>query len=162
MPAPDPADRSTDRRAPAAVAELASVTELVELLDAVWENARQSIGRAPIPTAQLRLMNLVDRQPGIRMRALSQLLGAAAPSVTRLCDRLETAGFLARRPSPHSGRELTLHLTAAGTSHLAQMRRHRSQRLARVLDTMSTEQRSALATGLMALCQGITGTADAR
>ncbi|MEU9143912.1 MarR family transcriptional regulator [Streptomyces sp. NPDC048349] len=160
MSAPDPAVHRTDGRAPVPVTALASVTELVELLDAVWESARQSTGTAPIPTAQLRLMHLVDRQPGIRMRTLSQLLGAAAPSVTRLCDRLETAGYLARHPSPHSGRELTLRLTPAGASHLAQIRRHRSQRLSRVLDTMSAEQRNALITGLTALCQGITGTVD--
>ncbi|MEU9233893.1 MarR family winged helix-turn-helix transcriptional regulator [Streptomyces subrutilus] len=160
MPAPDPAVPRTDGRAPAPVSELATVTELVELLDAVWESARRSTSTTSISTAQLRLMHLVDRQPGIRMRTLSQLLGAAAPSVTRLCDRLEAAGYLARHPSPHSGRELTLRLTAAGAARLAQIRRHRGRRLSRVLDTMSVEQRIALTAALAALCQGIADTAD--
>lgn len=84
-----------------------SVSDIAELLDVVYENARQAATASSVSTTQLRLMFLLDRQPGIRMSALAQLLGAAAPSVTRLCDRLEATGFLRRHPGPGDGRELT-------------------------------------------------------
>ncbi|MFF3209486.1 MarR family transcriptional regulator [Streptomyces sp. NPDC002886] len=133
-----------------------SVGDIAELLDVVYENARQATAAAPVSTTQLRLMFLLDRRPGIRMSALAQLLGAAAPSVTRLCDRLEAAGFLRRHPCPGDGRELTPRLTPAGELHLAQIREKRRQTLAQALDTMSADNRHALATGLAALQLGIT------
>ncbi|MFD3327943.1 MarR family winged helix-turn-helix transcriptional regulator [Streptomyces sp. NPDC058701] len=136
-----------------------SVSAIAELLDVVYENTRQAATASPVSTTQLRLMFLVDRQPGLRMRALAQLLGAAGPSVTRLCDRLEAAGFLRRHPCLSDGRELTLRLTPAGESHLAQIREKREQTLARALDTMTPDSRHALATGLAALELGITAAA---
>ncbi|WP_078904119.1 MarR family winged helix-turn-helix transcriptional regulator [Streptomyces xanthophaeus] len=135
-----------------------SVSDIAEILDVIYENARQAATASPVSTTQLRLMFLLDRQPGIRMSALAQLLGAAAPSVTRLCDRLEATGFLRRHPGPGDGRELTPRLTPAGERHLAQIRHKRQQTLAQALDSMSADTRHALATGLAALQQGITAT----
>ncbi|WP_411107610.1 MarR family winged helix-turn-helix transcriptional regulator [Streptomyces sp. cmx-4-9] len=139
-----------------------SVSDIVELLDVMWENARQATAPAPASPSQLRLMYLVDRQPGIRMRALSRLLGAGAPSVTRLCDRLEAIGFLERHPCPDSGRERALGLTPAGASHLARIRENREQALMQALDSMTSEHRRALATGLAALHLGITAAGASR
>ncbi|MCY0945490.1 MarR family winged helix-turn-helix transcriptional regulator [Streptomyces antarcticus] len=134
-----------------------SVSDIAELLDVVYENARQSAA-SPVSTTQLRLMFLVDRQPGIRMRALAQLLAAAGPSVTRLCDRLEAAGFLRRHRCADDGREVTLRLTPAGERHLARIRETRERTLAQALDTMTPDSRQALASGLAALRRGITAT----
>ncbi|MEU9802896.1 MarR family transcriptional regulator [Streptomyces sp. NPDC051000] len=139
--------------------EARSVGDIVELLDVIWENARQNTAAAPASTSQLRLMYLVDRRPGIRMRALADFLGAAAPSVTRLCDRLEAIDFLERHPCPDSGREITLRLTPAGRTHLARIRENREQTLAQALESMTTDNRRALATGLAALKLGITAAA---
>ncbi|MET9605971.1 MarR family transcriptional regulator [Streptomyces sp. NPDC006512] len=150
MPAPAPRPHSTGHDA------ARSVGDIVEFLDVIWENARQASAAAPASASQLRLMYLVDRQPGIRMRTLSQLLGAAAPSVTRLCDRLEATGFLKRHPCPHSGRELTLRLTPAGETHLARIRETREQTLSHALDSMTSDSRRALSTGLAALYLGLT------
>ncbi|MFD3547309.1 MarR family winged helix-turn-helix transcriptional regulator [Streptomyces sp. NPDC058655] len=135
-----------------------SLSDIAEILDVVYEKARQASAQSPVSTGQLRLMSLVGRQPGIRMRALARLLGAAGPSVTRLCDRLEAAGFLRRHPCPDSGRELTLRLTPAGERHLARIREQREQAFARALDAMTADSRRALATGLAALEHGITTT----
>ncbi|MFE2528883.1 MarR family winged helix-turn-helix transcriptional regulator [Streptomyces sp. NPDC059382] len=139
--------------------EARSVGDIVELLDVIWENARQSTAAAPASTSQLRLMYLVDRRPGIRMRALAELLGAAAPSVTRLCDRLEALAFIERHPCPDSGREITLRLTPAGQAHLARIRESRERTLSRALASMTSDNRRALATGLAALNLGITAAA---
>ncbi|MFD3808505.1 MarR family winged helix-turn-helix transcriptional regulator [Streptomyces sp. NPDC058619] len=90
------------------------------------------------------------------MRALAQLLGAAGASMTRLCDRLEAAGFLRRHPCPGDGREVTLRLTPAGEKHLAEIRETRERRLALALGAMSADSRRALA----ALKNSITATTE--
>ncbi|MFF4321374.1 MarR family winged helix-turn-helix transcriptional regulator [Streptomyces sp. NPDC001568] len=138
-----------------------SVGDIAELLDVLYENARHSTGGSLVSATQLRLMCLVDRHPGLRMRALAQLLGATGPSMTRLCDRLEAAGFLRRHPSPGDGREITIRLTPAGEDHLARIRETRERRLAIALDAMPAGTRHALAHGLEGLRQGLTTTADA-
>lgn len=81
---------------------------ITELLDVLWESARNSTARvaAPGSTSQLRLMYLMDREGGIRMRTVCHLLAASPPSVSRMCDRLQAIGFIERMPCPDSGREV--------------------------------------------------------
>lgn len=137
------------------------IGDIAELLDVLYENARQGAGTSAVSATQLRLLFLVDRRPGLRMRDLAQLLGATAPSMTRLCDRLEATGLLRRRPCPGNGREVILGLTPAGESHLAEIRATRERRLALALDAMPADGRQALARGLAALRHGITTTTAA-
>ncbi|OKK17207.1 hypothetical protein AMK16_20110 [Streptomyces sp. CB00455] len=138
-----------------------SVRDTAELLDVLWERSRHATTAAPASTSQLRLMYLVDRRPGIRMRTVGRLLAAAAPSVTRMCDRLAAIGFLERQPCPTSGREITLRLTPAGESHLARIREHRDQILDQAIGSMTAEHRHALALGLAALRVAVTTTVGA-
>ncbi|MEU9028651.1 MarR family transcriptional regulator [Streptomyces sp. NPDC048383] len=136
-----------------------SVGEIAELLDVLYQNTRHATATSPVSATQLRLMCLVDRRPGLRMRTLAQLLGAAGPSITRLCDRLEAAGYLRRHPCPSDGREITLRLTTAGQQHLAEIREARERRLALALEAMTVTSRHALAQGIEGLRHGITATA---
>ncbi|WP_411105269.1 MarR family winged helix-turn-helix transcriptional regulator [Streptomyces sp. cmx-4-9] len=138
-----------------------SVGDIAELLDVLYETTRHSATTSPVTATQLRLMCLIDRRPGLHMRALAQLLGTAGPSMTRLCDRLEAAGYLRRQPCSGDGREVTLRLTPTGHQHLAEIRATRERRLALVLDAMTPDGRHALAQGLEGLRHGITATADA-
>lgn len=68
--------------------------DMGELLDVLWEQDR-NVGPPPyMSVSQLRVMYLVDRDNGIRMRVLTRILGASAPSVSRLVDRLQALGFV--------------------------------------------------------------------
>ncbi|MFE5375878.1 MarR family winged helix-turn-helix transcriptional regulator [Streptomyces mirabilis] len=128
---------------------------IVELLDATWERDRNDAPPPYISVSQLRVMYIVDRENGIRMRALPRLLGAAPPSVCRLVDRLHALGFVERRPCPDSRREVTLCVTRAGRKHLAQRRERRDQLLIDALDSMPSHQRTALTEGLAGLQQAL-------
>ncbi|MFF3015378.1 MarR family winged helix-turn-helix transcriptional regulator [Streptomyces sp. NPDC057939] len=136
-----------------------SVGDIAELLDVLYENTRHTTTTSPVSATQLRLMCLVDRRPGLRMRTLAQLLGAAGPSLTRLCDRLEAAGYMRRHPCPGDGREITLRLTTAGHQHLAEIGEARERRLDLALDAMTAAGRHALAQGIEGLRHGLTTTA---
>ncbi|MCX5401281.1 MarR family winged helix-turn-helix transcriptional regulator [Streptomyces sp. NBC_00102] len=131
--------------------------DIVELLDVLWERTRDRGWAAPASLAQLRLMYAVDRQDGIRMRVLGAVLNVSAPSLSRLCDRLQSAGFVERRPSPDSGREVTLSLTTEGHAHLAEVRRKRDEVLTGAIDSMPAVQRAELAQGLDGLRAALGG-----
>ncbi|MFE2537806.1 MarR family winged helix-turn-helix transcriptional regulator [Streptomyces sp. NPDC059371] len=131
------------------------VTGVAELLDVLWEQSRNTNPPPYIPVSQLRVMYIVDRENGIRMRALTKILGAAPPSVSRLVDRLQALGFIERRPCPDSRRELTLALTAAGRTHLARIRERRDDLLAHTLTAMPEHQRTALVEGLAGLQEAL-------
>ncbi|MGW0671345.1 MarR family winged helix-turn-helix transcriptional regulator [Streptomyces sp. NPDC002746] len=138
-----------------------SASSITELLDVMWEHARNSTSRgtAPGSTSQLRLMYLVDREDGIRMRTVCQQLASAPPSVTRMCDRLQAIGFLERLPCPDNGREVALRLTPTGKRHLQRIRERRDSMLHRAIDTMPSTERRALARGLAGLHRQL-GAAD--
>ncbi|RSN55658.1 MarR family transcriptional regulator [Streptomyces sp. WAC 04229] len=147
MTAPDAAP---DRTCHEAIRSAGSITEL---LDVLWEHARNATdgGTTPTSTSQLRLMYLADRADGIRMRAVCQLLASAPSTVTRMCDRLQAVGFLERLPCPGNGREIILRLTPAGTRHLLRIREQRDRVLHRAISSLPATERRALATGLAAL-----------
>ncbi|MFG3318139.1 MarR family winged helix-turn-helix transcriptional regulator [Streptomyces sp. NPDC048171] len=147
MTAPDAAP---DRTCHEAVRSAGGITEL---LDVLWEHARNATdgGTTPTSTSQLRLMYLADRANGIRMRTVCQLLASAPSTVTRMCDRLQAIGFLERLPCPGNGREVILQLTPAGSRHLLRIRERRDGVLHRAIGNMPATERRALATGLAAL-----------
>ncbi|WP_328552380.1 MarR family winged helix-turn-helix transcriptional regulator [Streptomyces sp. NBC_00358] len=144
----------TERTRPASEpvrAAARQVQGIVELLDILWEQARSQTPPPYIPASQLRVMCIVDREDGIRMRDLTQLLGAAPPSVSRLIDRLQALGFVERRACPDSRREVLLSITPAGHNQLARIRELRDQLLHQAIAAVPSPQRTALTEGLTSL-----------
>ncbi|MGW1614660.1 MarR family winged helix-turn-helix transcriptional regulator [Streptomyces sp. NPDC002285] len=137
-----------------------SAGSITELLDVMWEHARNSTVDATAPTSasQLRLMYVVDRQDGIRMRTVCHQLSSAPPTVTRMCDRLQAIGFLERMPSPDSGREIALRLTTAGKRHLQRIRERRDSMLHQAISNMPSTEGRALAKGLATLTAQLNAT----
>ncbi|MER6119556.1 MarR family transcriptional regulator [Streptomyces sp. NPDC001743] len=131
------------------------VSQVLELLELAWERGRAEFGTAPLSAAQTRVLYIVEREPGINLGALGRHLSAAAPSVTRLCDRLQAAGFLRRTPRPQDRREIQLELTEAGIAHLHGLRHRRQEALRQAMSRMTPEAQRALATGLGALCDAV-------
>ncbi|MFG2437197.1 MarR family winged helix-turn-helix transcriptional regulator [Streptomyces sp. NPDC048508] len=127
-----------------------------ELLDVLWEQGRNAGPPPYISVSQLRVLYLVDREDGIRMRALTRLLAASPPSVSRLLDRLKALGFVERQPCHDSRREVMLRVTSAGREHLAHIRERRDQVLLQALKAMPDHQRAALTEGLAGLQQALT------
>ncbi|AJE84535.1 MULTISPECIES: MarR family winged helix-turn-helix transcriptional regulator [Streptomyces] len=136
---------SLDRRTAEAARTAREVTELLEVL---WERGRDAVSPAPVSSSQLRVLYTLDRESGINLRTLGNVLGSTPSSVSRMCDRLQALGFVERAPSPASRRELELRLTAQGTSYLADLRRRRDEALLTMVSAMPAAQRQALLEGL--------------
>ncbi|MEU1534146.1 MarR family winged helix-turn-helix transcriptional regulator [Streptomyces fagopyri] len=146
------------REAPTSLHQYASqdmpeIGHVLELLEIAWERSRSTLNAAPLSTAQMRVMYIIEREPGINLSTLGLHLSAAAPSVTRLCDRLQAAGYLRRTPRPQDRREMQLELTDTGIAHLHDIRHRRETALHQVMKRMTPDAQHALATGLSALCQ---------
>ncbi len=123
-------------------------SEVIELLEVLWEQGRDAVRTAAVSPSQLRVLYSLDREEGINLRRLGELLDSAPSSVSRLCDRLQAMGLIERAPSPVSRRELELHLTPKARKYLAELRTRREQALLTALDLMPAKARRDLIKGL--------------
>ncbi|MFJ5708604.1 MarR family winged helix-turn-helix transcriptional regulator [Streptomyces sp. NPDC093105] len=138
-----------------------SARELIELLEVLWERGRDMVSSTPVSASQLRVLYSLDREEGISLRTLGELLGSAPPSVSRMCDRLEALGFVQRLPSPVSRRQLELHLTVHGKAYLRDLRVQREEALLAVIAGMSPASRKALLRGLTGFHEAVGGSGAA-
>ncbi|MEU2441641.1 MarR family transcriptional regulator [Streptomyces rubradiris] len=123
-------------------------TTAVELLEVVWGRA----STAPTSASQLRVLHVLEHHDGINLRTLAESLASTPPSTSRLCDRLQAAGFIERVASPEDRREVRLHLSGRGRAFLADLRARREGELRKVLADMPAAKRIALLEGLEAFC----------
>ncbi|WP_103534116.1 MarR family winged helix-turn-helix transcriptional regulator [Streptomyces sp. SM11] len=119
-----------------------------ELLEVLW--GRESAPSGTVSPSQLRALLVIGRQEGTNLRALGEALGSRAPSVSRLCDRMEATGLVHRAPSPTSRREVELRLSLRGRALLEEYRALRAGELHTVLERMDPASLAALAEGLAA------------
>ena len=122
--------------------------EVIELLEVLWEHGRDAVSSSPVSASQLRVLYSLDREEGINLRTLGEILGSAPSSVSRLCDRLQAIGFVERAPSPFSRRELELKLTGRGRAYLLELRARREEAMRTAIAAMPAAQREALVEGL--------------
>ncbi|MEU2062545.1 MarR family transcriptional regulator [Streptomyces sp. NPDC013455] len=119
-----------------------------ELLEVLWGRA----STAPASTSQLRVLLILEHHEGINLRTLAYSLASTPPSTSRLCDRLEAAGFVDRVAGPTDRREVRLHLSRQGRAFLDDLRIRRERELQHVLTLMPAAKRAALLEGLEAFC----------
>lgn len=100
--------------------------------------AVRSINAAPVEVtlAQHRLLVLLATHGDQTVKALAELLDVNASNVSRLCDRLQRLGLLARGRSSADGRSVVVSLTDDGRNLLEAVRAHRREVVMRVLGEM--------------------------
>ncbi|MEU0336714.1 MarR family transcriptional regulator [Streptomyces sp. NPDC006193] len=129
--------------------EVARVTSTAgELLEVLWGRA----STAPASASQLRVLLILEHHEGINLRTLADSLASTPPSTSRLCDRLQAAGFVDRVVGSTDRREVRLHLSSRGRAFLDDLRARRERELQAVLALMPAAKRAALLEGLEAFC----------
>lgn len=136
--------------------------EVIELLEILWEHGRELVSPAPVSATQLRVLYALEREDGINLRTLSELLGSAPSSVSRLCDRLEALGFVERFPSSVSRRELELRLTKPARAYLDGLRTRREEVLTAAVAAMQPSARASLLEGLHGFRASLEGVRPVR
>ena len=60
------------------------------------------------------VLSVITHNPGITSRQLCTTLGILPPNLVVMSNAFEKRGLVARKPHPHDGRAMGLHLAAAG------------------------------------------------
>ena len=138
------------------------ISGAVQELVAVWSNAFHRA--APrVSALQLRAMEAVEHQRKPNLTGLAAELGIGLPTASRLCDRLEAAGFLERSVQPRNRREVLLAVTRQGRRLLDDVAARRRRSLAVVLTAMDPDDRAELVRALQAfLAASASATAQAQ
>nr|WP_091515498.1 MarR family winged helix-turn-helix transcriptional regulator [Amycolatopsis sacchari] len=101
--------------------------------------------------AQIELLRVVEKQPGIGVAAAARRLHLAGNSVSTLVNQLVDAGMLERQVDPADRRAARLELTPAAHTRLATWRRTRTEFVAGRLAALSDVDREAIESALPAL-----------
>jgi DNA-binding MarR family transcriptional regulator len=103
-----------------------------------------------VTVTQFRTLVVLDSHSQINLNGLADELGVNASTALRMVDRLLAAHLVTRREKPTNRREVLLGLTADGERLVHQVTTRRRTEIARIVTTMSAEQRSELIAALSA------------
>jgi MarR family transcriptional regulator, transcriptional regulator for hemolysin len=115
------------------------INDLARLLRRNFDRRLQSLG---LTQAQWRAIAHLSRSEGMTQIALAETLEVQAITLTRLIDRMETAGWVERRSHPSDRRAVQLYLTPKCQPILAHMQSRASDTLAEAMTGIAagTEQ----------------------
>ncbi|MEH1097809.1 MarR family winged helix-turn-helix transcriptional regulator [Micromonospora sp. CPCC 205561] len=113
--------------------------------------ATQRAGRVALPDAQVEVLRLVQRWPGIGVREAAERLGTAPNTVSTLVGELTAAGLLCRERDPADRRTVRLELTVAARERMAAYGRHRRDLIGAALAELDGPDRDALLAAAPAL-----------
>jgi DNA-binding MarR family transcriptional regulator len=100
---------------------------------------------------QLAALATIDRCGPLPVGALAAAEQVAAPTATKVVDKLVAAGLVARRPDPADGRVSLLSLTGAGAALLGEIRARRTAWLVTRLGGLSPAELESLRDALEVL-----------
>jgi DNA-binding MarR family transcriptional regulator len=108
--------------------------------------------RSGITPTRLTALAALTRYPdGVRQGDLAELMNISAPSMTRLVEILEEAGWVERRRDPADQRCLLLILSPVGHKTLDTLRDESATQLRGELADLSGDERAALAAAVPVL-----------
>jgi DNA-binding MarR family transcriptional regulator len=82
------------------------------------------VSQLGLTQAQWQLLAYLSRQEGLRQAQIADYLEMQPISVARLVDRMETNGWIERRPDPEDRRAVNLYITAKAEPILEKMWEH--------------------------------------
>src|SRR6266498_5249113 len=112
---------------------------------------RAGVFGPPIRGAQLELLRLVARPPGVRVSHAAEGLGLAGNTVSTLVNQLVDAGLLRRDTAADDRRAAVLHLTPAAESRLRDWHERREALMRTHVERLTDDDRVALAAAVPAL-----------
>lgn len=101
-----------------------------------------------ITLSQLQALTQVGERQKCSVGEIAEGLGVTHPAAVKTVDRLLKKGLITRSVSPDDHRQAEIQITFEGRRLVNAVRLERTQRLSRVLDQMSPEDRKGLITGL--------------
>jgi DNA-binding MarR family transcriptional regulator len=133
------------------------LTEVTRLMRRDFEQRSQHLNLTP---AQWRALARLSRCQGINQATLADLLEIQPITLTRQIDKLETAGWVQRRPDPHDRRAVRLHLTPAAEPLLAELKLVAEVTLGRAMSGLPPSDQARFATILERMKDNLLQAAD--
>jgi DNA-binding MarR family transcriptional regulator len=115
----------------------------------------KSLAGIGLHPGQEQLLLALYEEDGMHQARLAEVLGIEAPTVTKMLQRLEAAGFVERTAHPSDGRALCVHLTPAGSALRRDVRRIWSTVNRQALKGLSDRQQSTLRTTLASIAENL-------
>jgi len=125
-------------------ADVAAFERLTQALVGITAQSLDAL-EGTVTVSQFRLLRTLDGLGRVSSSTLATAVGSAASSVTRLVDKLESAGYVARGTDPHSRSIVTVEVTPAGRAVVTAVLARRHVLLETVLDALSPEERERAA-----------------
>ena len=120
---------------------------------------RAATGSSALPEAQLEVLRLLRRHPGIRVHDVAAELRVAPNTASTLVRLLSAAELVDRRPDAGDGRVARLRLSARAEQRLQLWHDRRREVLADRLSALGAPEREAVARALPVL-EGIAGSLE--
>jgi DNA-binding MarR family transcriptional regulator len=134
--------------------ESKNAPELQELAQDFREALRHSVylvrrldADGDLSAAQLSTLKML-LDDGVRVGEIARNLGVRVPSATEQVIKLERAGLASREADPDDSRAVRVVLTAEGRDAVESANRRRNAVMAGILETLSDDDRRALAAAL--------------
>ena len=106
-----------------------------------------------ITLPQFRLLVVLHSRGPLRHSTLSDHLGVAPSTASRMVDRLVAADMVRRDASPNSRREIMVELTEAGQQVVRQVTARRRKEIAKIVAKMPEDTRRGLVDALTAFAE---------
>lgn len=138
--------------------------ELAELIGRLRRSLRRRVresGAFPsLQEAQVELLRLLARSPGLRVQQAAVALQLRSNTVSTLATGLVRQGLVTRSVDPEDGRVVRLALTPAARRRMARWRDHRHAVLGEALTHLDGADRASIAAALDALTRLVTRLED--
>jgi len=143
-PGAAPPARAATSATPATDEALAAVeTELAMLTRTLEGMSRRSTLYADLDRSSYVLARTLETEAPVSINGLAALVGLDATTVTRQVATMEVTGLVRRKRHPQDGRVSLVELTALGRRRMDAVRRAREQRIERLLEGWSPDDRAA-------------------
>ena len=115
-PAPDPAVEEVDTSYLESLVGYNARRATLVIVDAFLRNMAV-YGLRPV---DFSMLSLIAHNPGLTSRQLCAALNIQPPNLVGMINQLQTRELIVRRPHPHDGRAMGLHLTPEGRKMMKQ------------------------------------------
>lgn len=138
------------RRTPRELSRLAG--EVRTEVSRLAYHLRTPATRSGITPTRLTALSALTRYPdGVRQGDLAELMNISPPSMTRLVEILDEAGWVERRRDPDDQRCLLIVLSPVGRKTLDTLRDESASQLSEELADLTDDERAALAAAVPVL-----------
>jgi DNA-binding MarR family transcriptional regulator len=106
---------------------------------------RESLTAPALPQAQVEILRLLVREPGIRAREVAESLGLASNTVSTLIQQLSLKGYITREIDSRDRRSARISPTPAAVDRINSWSDKRAALLASAVDTLDDSDYERLA-----------------